>query len=201
MKSLTIGQVIYVLSNKAQKIVPAIVVEEVVVKKLDGHHVSWKVSVGPAGKEKVIDSSRLDGDIYTSLDEIKEVLHKRLALFLNDIISEAEKRAANWYGEKIKSVTPNKIDAESSEKIDPDQLLVDIETPSVSNVVPMSGRQQSNSNKPPSSTVMGQDELRKRMADIADENVPLGGQDGRQVVDSQEVNLPDGQTVRVNIKI
>lgn len=197
MKSLTIGQVIYVLSNKAQKIVPAIVVEEVVVKKLDGHYVSWKVSVGPAGKEKVIDSSRLDGDIYTSLDEIKEVLHKRLALFLNDIISEAEKRATNWYGEKIKSVVP-KGDSESSEKIDPDQLLVDIETPS--NVVPMPARQQ-NGKPQGSSAVMGQDELRKRMAEIADENVPLGGQDGRQTVDSQEVNLPDGQTVRVNIKI
>jgi len=198
MKSLTIGQVIYVLSNKAQKIVPAIVVEEVVVKKLDGHHVSWKVSVGPAGKEKVIDSTRLDGDIYTSLDEIKDVLHKRLALFLNDIISEAEKRATNWYGEKTKIVA--RADSESSEKIDPDQLLVDIETPSMagnSNVVPMT-RQNGNGKAPPT---MAQDELRKRMAAIADENVPLGGEAGRQTIDSQEVNLPDGQTVRVNIKI
>lgn len=50
--TLKIGQIIYVLSNKAQRIIPAIVVEEMTVKKLEGNEVSWKVSVGPTGKEK-----------------------------------------------------------------------------------------------------------------------------------------------------
>ena len=52
--SLSIGQIIYVLSNKTQKIIPAIVVEEMTVKKIDGNETSWKVSVGPQGKEKII---------------------------------------------------------------------------------------------------------------------------------------------------
>lgn len=200
-KSLSIGQVIYVLSNKTQKILPAVVVEEVIVKKLDGNHVSWKVSVGPAGKEKVIDSNRLNGDIYISLDDIREVLHKRLAAFLDDLIGEADKRVEAWYGKQtIKSLGSLTNSEDPNEKIDPEGLMASIESSSV----PMDATRNMFVQKSPSQAQM---ELRQRMESIADPNIQfpkrvhaLEEQADGNTIGSEEILLPGGQRIKVNIK-
>lgn len=121
-KNLQIGQIIYILSNVKQKIVPAIVVEEIIVKKIDGNQISWKIGVGPPGKEKIIDSNRIDGNIYASLEEIRDVLTKRLTSFLDDLINEAERRAESWYHHHISKIAEHNIE-KNMEKIAPEKLL------------------------------------------------------------------------------
>ncbi|MFA6049792.1 MAG: hypothetical protein WC761_01225 [Candidatus Paceibacterota bacterium] len=190
--TLSIGQVIYVLSNKAQKIVPAIVVEEVVVKKMDGNHISWKVSVGPAGKEKVIDSSRLDGDIYKSLEEIREVLHKRLATFLDELVNEAGRRVELWYGPQMAQMTPSQKGESELDKIDPENLISAIEND-----------QPAAHSMPRSLTVsptQGQLELRRRAEAMADPDVKFPGATHTAPDGSEEIILPGGHRVKVNLK-
>ena len=53
-------------------------IEEITVKTIEGNQSSWKVSVGPQGKEKTIDSKRLDGELYGSIEEVQGVLRERL---------------------------------------------------------------------------------------------------------------------------
>lgn len=125
-QSFSIGQVVYVLSDKAEAIVPAIVVEEMVVKKLDGSSVSWKVAVGPPEKKKIVASHELSGDVYTSLDEIKEVMTKRLSKFVNELIYNASKRTEAWYGKQV-SKGNGSLTETSPEKIDPASLIDSIE--------------------------------------------------------------------------
>src|SRR5690606_25928254 len=123
-QSFRIGQIVYVLSEKAEAIVPAIVVEEMVVKKLDGSSVSWKVAVGPPGKKKIVASHDISGDVFMSLDEIKEVMTKRLAAYVDNLIGEARQRTESWYGKQIEQ--PEQEES-SNRKIDPASLIDSIE--------------------------------------------------------------------------
>jgi len=123
-QSFEIGQVVYVLSDKAEAIVPAVIVEEMVVKKLDGSSTSWKVAIGPPGKKKVVETHDLSGDVYTSLDEIKEVMSKRLEEFVDNLLTQAKQRTEAWYGKQIE----NSERAQTPEgKIDPASLIDSIE--------------------------------------------------------------------------
>lgn len=119
-QNFQIGQIVYVLSDKAEAIVPAIVVEELVHKKLDGNSISWKVAVGPPAKKKIVASDELSGEIYTSLDEIQKVMVKRLMTFVDDLIGKAHKRTESWYG-KITKPAPTSNGKDG--KIDPADLL------------------------------------------------------------------------------
>jgi len=120
-QNFQIGQIVYVLSDKAEAIVPAIVVEELVHKKLDGNSISWKVAVGPPEKKKIVASDELSGEIYTSLDEIQNVMVKRLTSFVDNLIDGAHKRTEKWYG-KITKPLPE-ANKKSGGKIDPADLL------------------------------------------------------------------------------
>lgn len=123
-QSFRIGQIVYVLSEKAEAIVPAIVVEEMVIKKLDGSSVSWKVAVGPPDKKKIVASHDISGDVFMSLDEIKEVMTKRLAAYVDNLIGEARQRTESWYGKQVEQ--PEQEES-SNGKIDPASLIDSIE--------------------------------------------------------------------------
>lgn len=131
-KNFEIGQVVYILSEQAQSILPGIVAEEVVVKKLSGNTVSWKVKVGLGDRAKLFDSARIKGEVYGSLDEVREVMTKRLNEYIDKISLEAQERVEKWYGKEISerqkqmqgTYTPmSSVD----DRIDPDLLLSSIE--------------------------------------------------------------------------
>jgi hypothetical protein len=130
-KRFPIGKILYILSNKKQRVVPAIVVEENhrKVRKPDGtlHEImNYKVTFGPAeGQRVTIDLNRVDGEVYESLDEIQKLLRDRLEAFLSDLLSSTKKQVQEWYG-----VTPDNdivqetddLEGEGS-KLDPEALL------------------------------------------------------------------------------
>jgi hypothetical protein len=191
--NLSIGQIIYVLSNKAQKIIPAVVVEEMIVKKIDGNQISWKVSVGPAGKEKTIDSKRLDGELYSSLEEVQGVLEERLGQFINQIVIDAEKRAQSWYGQKTKQLEEK---LSQSDKIDPDSLVDDVIEDDKKDAVATIMSKPAKTEKTITKAQAAKEARKKLMAAMSDE--PKPGQS--EILDSEEIQLPGGQTVRVNIR-
>lgn len=126
-----IGEIVYVLSNKTQAIVPALVVEETTINTLQGKKVSWKVAIGPRGaKQKVIESSQLNGDMFPSLDAVEEFLKSRLTKFIDKVVGDAKKNEDSWYGHLKKDVapspsTPPPLPPEVDEGIDPESLIGD----------------------------------------------------------------------------
>jgi hypothetical protein len=119
-----IGQIIYLLSEEAEAIVPAIVTEEQVVKKLDGNSVTWKVAVGPVNKRREVDSNNLKGELHTSLEEIRETMVKRLTDFVDNMIEQAKKKTEVWYGHQM--LEQARSDGTGG-KIDPASLLNSID--------------------------------------------------------------------------
>ena len=150
------------------------------VKKIDGNETSWKVSVGPQGKEKIIDSKRLDGELYANLDEIQRVMEERLSEFITQIVSDARSRAETWYGQKTKLIQQQV----NNDKIDPNTLFDED--------VPETSTKPSGLNK----AQAAKEARNKLIAAMSDEQKNSSG----EIVDSEEIQLPDGQVVKVNIR-
>lgn len=121
----TIGQIIYVLSSNATTVLPGIVTEETRHKSLNGEMTTYKIAIGPAGKQKIVDLSRVDGEVYGSLGEIREVISARLTGFLDSLLEETSQRVNLWYGDQNTPLNGQGA-APNTERIDPGALLNEV---------------------------------------------------------------------------
>lgn len=145
-RTFEIGQVVYILSEQAQTILPGMVVEECVVKKLSGNSVSWKIKVGAGDNAKLFDSAKIKGEVYGSLEEVRVVMTERLTGFIVTLTQAAEARVEKWYGKEIADREKANVgyaapSSDPDDKLDPDMLLNSIEntstpTPKFSSEVP-----------------------------------------------------------------
>lgn len=122
--SYTIGQVIYVLSNKTQTVVPGIIRQEILHRSIDGENVSYKIAIGPLDKQRIVDLSNIDGEVYGNIDEVRSILITRLTAFVDDLCDNTTNRVNLWYGASEKS-TPS---PSAGEKLDPSVFLNDVGT-------------------------------------------------------------------------
>jgi hypothetical protein len=101
-----IGQIVYILSSKTQVILPARIVEQVTVQTLNEKSTNWKIAVGKEGdpKQKIFDFGKINGEVYTDLNEIKSILTKRLQSFIENLVKTASQREEIWYGKSTKTV-------------------------------------------------------------------------------------------------
>lgn len=124
-QQLRIGQIIYILSNKTQSVVPAIIAGRNITETLDGNTVSYRVKVGPPDKSQIVDLNRIDGELYINLDDIRTLLTKNLQDFVNNLINSTQDKVNNWYGNQGQigsgPVQPN-------QKLDPEQLMNAVES-------------------------------------------------------------------------
>jgi hypothetical protein len=128
-QTYNMGQIIYILSNKSQAVVPAIVEEQVVrkIRKADGVHevVSYKLCIGPKERQQVVDLARVDGEVFDSLESIRSILVERLTVFVDELVKTTQKNVLNWYGiapdnQLIETI---QSDQNSGVKYDPAQLV------------------------------------------------------------------------------
>lgn len=127
-KGYDIGQIIYILSNKSQSVVPAIIAEEDIrkVRKLDGVHevVNYKLHIGPRDKLRQVDLNRIDGEVFTSLEDIRVSMVEKLTTFVDDLIKSTQGNVLSWYGVTADNhVLESNEPAVHGDKIDPEQLV------------------------------------------------------------------------------
>lgn len=125
-KNFEIGQVVYVLAEQNQTILPGIVVEEIVVKKMTGNSVSWKIKVGAEGKAKLYDSSKINAEVYGNLDELRAGVIENFMSFVDNMCTDAQNRVEKWYGKEIAERQKQLSSLSASdvgERIDPDAML------------------------------------------------------------------------------
>lgn len=106
-----VGQVLFLILNKRQQVLPVQVNEQVVRRSLDGEEISYSVAVPVSKGVKLYDLSELDGELYSSIEEARDVLYEHATQAINAI---TEKAAAV---------------ADSRFKVSPDPSLDDISVP------------------------------------------------------------------------
>ena len=86
--SYSVGQVIYIVLNKRQTVVPAQVVEETVRRTLEGELVTYSVLV-PNKSKSIYALDELDGDVYVSLDDVRDKLMNNAKKVIDELINAA----------------------------------------------------------------------------------------------------------------
>lgn len=129
-----IGQVVYILSETSESIVPGIIIEKIIIETLNNNSVSWKIQIGGKEKNQIVDTSQIKQEIYGSLEEISEALKKRLNSYLLALISKANNKAISWYGEE--RVNNKKASLPQSDKVSINNLDSFVSTSETKTIIP-----------------------------------------------------------------
>lgn len=94
MKQYEVGQVLYVLTS--DNVVPCQVFEEIVRSTLSGKQITYKLKF----EDALYDLDKVNGKIFTSLDEVKAVMMERVVVFVNKHINQAAEKASVLFGQQ-----------------------------------------------------------------------------------------------------
>jgi hypothetical protein len=176
----SIGQTVFLIPKNANKILPAIIKEEIITRRVDGEKIDFIVSVGPPGQVKNINIEKLDCDVCGSIEEVKEMLGvalQEMVIQFNKNIEQlcqtALTNATKWYGTVQTNISQNS----SNEKIDPSILVSDSEQ-----MMPL---HQPFSNNPQDQQQALRQTLTQRIS-VPEDNI-----------EGLKVQLPDGRIVPV----
>lgn len=95
MTQYKIGQVLFVVLKKENRIVPLQIIEELVKRTLEGEIVTYMARLGVTPEPIAIND--VDGEIYTSAEKLRSVLVERATSSLNKIIDHAVQKSREWY--------------------------------------------------------------------------------------------------------
>lgn len=98
--SLSIGQVVYIVSATTIKVVPAVVCERILTETLEGKSVSWKVIVGSKSDQKIVALEKVSGDKFITLEAAKNELRDRFEQVMSEEIDSCLTKAEQWFGFK-----------------------------------------------------------------------------------------------------
>jgi hypothetical protein len=91
-----VGQVLFIILNKKQQVIPVQVTEQVVRRSLNGEEISYSVSVPNRGENRVIELDSIDGEVFESIKEVQATMFEHANYVITTItdkaISVAEKR-------------------------------------------------------------------------------------------------------------
>ena len=97
-----VGQVLYVILNKRQQVIPCQVVEQVVRKKLEGQEETSHIVRIPLKREfKEHTLSELDGIPYESIEDVRKVLFENVSMYIEDVTSSAINQASAAFGKEM----------------------------------------------------------------------------------------------------
>ena len=123
-KRYAVGQTLYVVMVDKLKIVPVIVAEEVVRKTLKGEEVTYLVC--HKANSDPTDLSRLKGDVYEDLEEVKTLLIENVTRNITSMCDQVDDRSK----ELKANLSGGSLDRKFSQNPSTDQL----ETPEEENV-------------------------------------------------------------------
>lgn len=93
-----VGQVLFLIMNKRQQVIPIQINEQVVRRSLDGEEISYSVAVPIPKGTRLFDLKELDGQVYESIDEARDVLHEHAAQAINTLTQKAAAVAEHRFG-------------------------------------------------------------------------------------------------------
>jgi len=84
-----VGQILFVILNKRQQVIPVQVNEQVVRRSLTGEDVSYTVLIPAKNDDKLYNLDEVDGDVYETIDDVREVMHDHATRIITDITDKA----------------------------------------------------------------------------------------------------------------
>jgi len=92
-----VGQVLFIILNKKQQVVPVQVTEQVVRRSLNGEEISYSVAVPGREDMKNIALEQIDGEVFTSIDKLRTQMFEHASSVIDMISSKAVNVAKNRF--------------------------------------------------------------------------------------------------------
>lgn len=110
VENYSIGQVLFVVSNKKIQVYPVQVIEVIHKKTLQGEDIKYLLQDG-IEKDSTIMLDEVDGEIFDSAEHVRVALIDRATKQINNIVDFATRNSREWYGPKtIKEQKPETIE-------------------------------------------------------------------------------------------
>ena len=133
-----VGQVLFVILNKRQQVIPVQVNEQVVRRSLEGEDISYTVLIPAKDSDKLYNLDEVDGDVYESIDEVRRVMHEHASKVITSITYKAIKIAESRFETSLNPLDNlmSEVPADAKEDVPPadDSDQVTLEDGRVANV-------------------------------------------------------------------
>ena len=117
-----VGQVLFIILNKKQQVIPVQVTEQIVRRTLNGEEISYTVSIPAREGLKPMTLEQIDGEVFTSIDQVKERMFENATEVINAITEKAGAVAKNRFDYQPELNEHN--DSSSVEPLTDDDVLV-----------------------------------------------------------------------------
>ena len=117
-----VGQIIFLVSRKAQSVLAAQICEQNVKKTLDGEETTFRVRIGTSEDTGLYDLDRVDADIYASPEEATESLYNTAKSVIDALVGDAIDDATKYFNYQklpIKKSTRGRRKTPSTKKPSP----------------------------------------------------------------------------------
>lgn len=94
----SVGDVLYIISNKKRNVVPVRVVEQIVRRTIEGEQVSFKVSLPGKNAQESVDLHSIDGTSYKSLSDARRFLYEQATSAINQLLETAAEVSKVHFG-------------------------------------------------------------------------------------------------------
>lgn len=91
----SVGQVVFVVLKKENRVMAIQVVEEITKKTIEGEEIAYAVKIGT--NAETIALSDVDGEVFESADKLRKTLIERATMSLNRIVDGAVEKSKEWY--------------------------------------------------------------------------------------------------------
>lgn len=102
METYDVGQIIYVLTEESDHIVPMQICEEIRRRTIDGERVTYLVKSGPDQKG-TFRMEEIKGRVFNSIDQVKVHLQNNFTQWLDKQIDWTTRSQQEWYSKKESS--------------------------------------------------------------------------------------------------
>lgn len=102
----SVGDIVYIVSNKKRQVLPAQVIEQINRKTLSGEQIQYQVLIAGAPSPVDLDSLSAVGKIFSSLEDVRSSLYKQAEIAISQVIEDASNLANIHFGEAEEEVEP-----------------------------------------------------------------------------------------------
>jgi len=115
MQMYDVGQVLFVVLRKKQKIIPVQVIEQIVRRSMDGETIQYQVKV--PGYDDAMSIESIGTDVYINIDEVKDVLKQNADSAIDSMAKAATSLASSNFLDKY-SLNQTEVDEGESAVVD-----------------------------------------------------------------------------------
>lgn len=98
-----VGQILFVVMNKATSVVPVQVVEEITKKTINGEAKTYMIKT-VLKDEPLYDIKKIKGEVFSSAQQVKETLIRRARSVIDKIVESAVSKASEHFEDGFENV-------------------------------------------------------------------------------------------------